>query len=410
MPTTKTITIDSNTFSLNALLIKHNIYLPIMRQYFTTSQFEQKDSEDLEKYCKRLFNSLYNRVGITTDRGTNVPLSREERLARRAARQTVIDNSCDSILSALGIEVIKHCPARSQILFKNSGKKYRMSTDDISRLAKAINKRVSLSHEHHLKTTIGVELEFIGDYSKLRHFNGCMRELVGSDRYDPRMNYNKNEGDKWVLGTDSSVHPTGNQRGTGRRGYELTSPILDLDSEKDMAELKAVCDLIKSDFNGEVNATCGTHVHMSFPVYPTSLATDDLVKHFARSYKACEDSLFDKLVPYRRRANRARFSHSVNEYYVWNRYQKLNFNNVKKDSKNMHLEFRQLDGTLDYDKIHAWSKLQRLFVELTLDSWKEINEDSSKKVSKVELDDVICSKELDDCTVEQLLVMSKVIA
>ena len=395
-----TITIGNETFSLNVLIIKSEKYLPLMRSFFSERQFAQKDNEDLEKYCKRLFNNLYTRVGITTNLGVNLPQSRRP----REQRQT-LDNSCDSILSALGIEIIKHNPVRSQVLFKSSGNKYRMNSDEIRALSDAIKKKVSIKRKSNLDVKIGVELEFVGHVSKCKAFGLAMKNLVGADRYTAPLRYNKNEGDKWVLGKDCSVRPTGGQCGNGFAGYELTSPILDLSSAKDMEELKNVCALIKDTFSGETNATCGTHVHMSFPV---KCASRDLSKHFARSYKISEDSLFDKLVPYRRRGNHARYSQSMNENYIWGRYQKLNFNNVEDNSNSMHLEFRQLDGTLDYDKIYAWCKIQKLFIDLTMDSWNV--ESETKTAKSVNLSDVIASDEFDSGTVEQLMKMSSMIA
>ena len=96
--------------------------------------------------------------------------------------------------------------------------------------------------------------------------------------------------------------------------------------------------------------------------------------------------------------------------HVWDRYRKLNFNNVNKDSDNMHLEFRQLDGTLDFDKIYSWIKLQKLFVDMTMNTWKKECDDLDKPV-KIELEDVILyDATYDNGVVENLMKMSKMIA
>lgn len=399
-----TITLNNETFSLNTLLIKYEKYLPMMKEYFTERQFAQKSNENFEKYCSRLFNTLYTRVGITTNIGVNEPVISEARTERRAA---LLDTSCDKILNALGIEVVRHCAQRSLVMFKNSGKSYRMKTPEIKQLAQHIKDSTSLKVKKHTKVKIGVELEFVAPVTNTKKFNAAMKNLVGEDRYKPIMRYNKNDGDKWVLGKDASVKPTGNQRGTGMAGFELTSPIIDLSSKEDVEELRKVCDLLANVFGAEVNSTCGTHVHMSFPV---TSASDEMCKHFAKCYRRNEEDVFDKVVPYRRRADHARYSMSVNENYIWDRYQKVNFNNVTKNSKQMHLEFRQLDGTIDFDKIMAWTKLQKLFVELALESWDGKNNKEKSSCCVTDIYNVICSKEVDASSVENLMKMSGMIA
>lgn len=399
-----TITLNNETFSLNTLLIKHDKYLPMMKEYFTERQFAQKASENFEKYCRRLFNALYTRVGITTNIGVNAPVTAEALAERRTA---LLDTSCDKILNVLGIEVVRHCAQRSLVMFKNSGNSYRMKTPEIKQLANHIKERTSLKIKKRTKVKIGVELEFVAPVQDTKKFNAAMKSLVGEDRYKPIMRYNKNGGDKWVLGKDMSVKPTGNQRGTGMAGFELTSPIIDLSSKKDIEEFSKVCELLETVFHAEVNSTCGTHVHMSFPV---ESATDEMCAHFAKCYRRNEEDVFDKVVPYRRRADHARYSLSVNENYIWGRYQKLNFNNVAKDSKQMHLEFRQLDGTVDFNKIMAWAKLQKLFVELALESWDSKNNKAKRACYVTDIYNVICSNEVDSNSVESLMKMSGMIA
>jgi hypothetical protein len=187
----------------------------------------------------------------------------------------------------------------------------------------------------------------------------------------------------------------------------LTSPIFNLNSKKDLNELKAVCKLVEEKFEGVVNNTCGTHVHMSFPV---DVASVDLVEHFARSYRKSEDTLFDKCVPNNRKGNNARYAHSVNTFHLWDRYRKLNFCNVKKDSQEMHLEFRQLNGTLDYDTIIAWCKLQQLFINLTLDTWEIDDIDAKERPIEVRLEEIVVGENFDDkSTNETLMKMSKMI-
>ena len=94
---------------------------------------------------------------------------------------------------------------------------------------------------------------------------------------------------------------------------------------------------------------------------------------------------------------------------MWDRYRKINITKVKKDSDNLHLEFRQLDGTLEYDKIISWVKLQKLFCEITMDSFYRETADENKPV-KIELSDVIVTQKLGAESIEPLMKMSKLVA
>ena len=393
----KRITIDNVTFSLNALIVNPNKYLPLMQIQLRANVFAKRANEDNERYLTRIFNAIYRSTAgtVTTPSGT-----------RRTCTPIPLTTGCEKILNALGIELVKRCPKRSSIMFKHSGNKYRMNNDEMNKLLESIKKKTSFRRKYHPKFLIGVELEFIGNRNKVEAFNTAMYNLVGGDRYNPEMSYNKNRGSKWVLGTDGSVH-AGGSLSSAYRGFELTSPILNPNSKKDMLELKKVTVLIKDIMGGTVNATCGTHIHMSFPV--ESVITDELIMHFARSYRKSENTLFDKVVPLRRRGNRAHYSKTVSVVYLWDRYRKLNFNNVEKNTKNMHLEFRQLDGTLDYDKIYAWCKLQQLFVEMTLDTYDKKCEDTMKPI-EIELNDVIIKKAVTEDCIESLMKMSKMVA
>ena len=399
------LTIGNKTFSLNVLIANPDAYLPLMQPMFCANTFAQKPNENYERYLRRLFTLLYNRMNAAV-----ASSSESHGTVRRAAPIRVeINENCQTILSALGIDIVKKCPKRSSVLFKSSGNRYRMDNTELNKLAEAVKHNVSYKPKKRLNdssVSFGVELEFIGKKDQLHAFENAIVMAVGEGRYYNAGGYNKNEGKVWVLGKDMSVKPKGNQCGRGMRGYELTSPILNLGSKKDLSELATVCDIVKNIFNGEVNATCGTHIHMSFPV---ECASDELVAHFARSYRKSEASLFDKLVPKNRRENNAHYSGSVNVRHVWDRYRKLNFQHVKKNSDNMHLEFRQLNGTLDYDVIIAWAKLQKLFVNLTLDSWRLKCDDIEKPI-KIELDDIIVSKSLNLAVTESLMKMGKLVA
>ncbi len=399
---TRKITIGDKTFSLNALIANPDAYLPIMQPLLRESVFVKKESESDERYLWRIFTALYTRNAAEGEHSA-------ARGTRSRTVPIILDENCESILTALGIDIVKKCPKRSSITFKNTGHNYRINNEEVIKLAESVKRDVKFSVKHKLankNVSFGVELEFIGKKNHTAAFENAMIKAVGADRFQNVGSYNKNSGKMWILGKDCSVKPKGAQCGCGMSGFELTSPILNLNSKKDLSELATVCDIIKTFFNGEVNSSCGTHVHMSFPV---EKASDDLIVHFARSYRKSEASLFDKLVPPGRRENKARYAKTVSVRYLWNRYRKLNFGNVKKDSDNLHLEFRQLDGTLDYDKIISWVRLQKMFCEMTLESWHYTCADDAKPI-QINLDDVIVTKKLGAESIESLMKMNKMIA
>lgn len=399
--TIRKLTIGNKSFSLNALIANPDAYLPLMQQLVSASVFERKASETSDRYFTRLFNLLYSKQSRRSNIGNAVT---------RAPRTSIpLDENCNAILSALGIDVVKKCPKRSSIIFKSSGNSYKMNNEEIIKLAEAVKHDMKFKVSHKLlnsDVSFGVELEFIGKRDQINAFADAMNKAVGADKFVICGCYHKNSGKTWELGYDGSVQPRGSQCGCGMNGYELTSPIFNLSSKKDLHELETVCNLVKTHFSGVTNRTCGTHIHMSFPV---EKASDALIEHFVRSYSKSEASLFDKLVPTERRENKARYARAASVNNMQDRYCKINVTKVKRNSDNMHLEFRQLDGTLEYDKIISWVKLQKLFCEMTLNSFHREMADADKPI-QIELDDVIVTHQLGIESIEPLMKMSRLVA
>lgn len=399
--TIRKLTIGNKSFSLNALIANPDAYLPLMQQLVNASVFERKASETSDQYFTRLFNLLYSKQNRRSNIGNT---------ATHAPRTSIpLDENCNAILSALGIDVVKKCPKRSSIIFKSSGNSYKMNNEEIIKLAEAVKHAMKFKVNRKLlnsDVSFGVELEFIGKRDQINAFADAMNKAVGADRFVICGCYHKNAGKTWELGRDCSVQPRGSQRGCDMTGYELTSPIFNLNSKKDLHELETVCNIVKTHFSGVTNRTCGTHIHMSFPV---EKASDALIEHFVRSYSKSEASLFDKLVPPERRENKARYARAASVNDMQDRYRKINVTKVKRNSDNMHLEFRQLDGTLEYDKIISWVKLQKLFCEMTLDSFHREATDADKPI-QIELDDVIVTHKLGIESIEPLMKMSRLVA
>ena len=394
------LTIGNKSFSLNALIANPDAYLSLMQPLVNASVFERKASETSDHYFTRLFNLLYSKQNRRSNIGNT---------ATHAPRTSIpLDENCRAILSALGIDVVKKCPKRSSIIFKSSGNSYKMNNEEIIKLAEAVKHDMKFKVSRKLlnsDVSFGVELEFIG-IDQINAFADAMNKAVGADKFVICGCYHKNTGKTWELGSDCSVQPRGSQRGCDMTGYELTSPILNLSSKQDLHELETVCNIVKTHFSGVTNRTCGTHIHMSFPVEKASGA---LIEHFVRSYNKSETSLFDKLVPPERRENKARYARAASINDMQDRYRKINVTKVKRNSDNMHLEFRQLDGTLEYDKIISWVKLQKLFCEMTLDSFHREATDADKSI-QIELGDVIVTHQLGIESIEPLMKMSRLVA
>ena len=400
--TVNRITVGDNSFSYNVLLAKHSKYLPLMSTQLTRTQFTQKESESFDAYLLRIFNLIYRRQNPVA-RGTNTT----------QRRSITIDEKATAMLNALGITFVKKCPIKSKIMFKNSGRSYRMNNEEMLKLISCTKSSLNYKKVKKLPVKIGVEFEFIGKYAKQNQFIKKMKELVGADNFSSPLSYNHNDGGKWVLGKDGSVAPMSSDSGLGMSGYELTTPILNVNSKSDMAMLKKVCELIQIEFEGHTNKKCGTHIHMSFPVNKDDLewnygcmAENEFLKHFCRSYRKSEPTLFDRLVPKDRRENKAKYAKTASIRYLLDRYRKLNFGNVKRGSDNLHLEFRQLNGTLDYDTVYSWVKIQKMFCEFTMHTWNNSQaQDNESKAIQLNLEDVIGTKIFNETISETLLIM-----
>lgn len=348
--------INNDSFTLREFLLNPNKYSNVLNSNLSRFVRTRKDNElDLDFYV-RLFNSLLKKAsGSTSSNGTVV-------------RRT-LDATARGILAKLGIDVIKYNQKTSNVVFKNSGNSYKMKNDSIDNIIKAIKEDTKYTRQKK-SVLIGVELEFLGDYS-YSAFAMEMNNLVGADNFSTPLRYNHNDGSKWVLGTDGSIvcHRS------GKRGYELTSPKLNPSNKKDMDTLYKVIELIKEKLHGEVNKSCGTHIHMSFDT--KQAVSLNMCKFLAKSYTNNESTLFDVVVPKTRTNSRWCARCSVLDPFR-SRYQKINFLHIDRngndrhnglitdDLHRMHLEFRQLNGTLDYDVIQAWIKLQKLFIEISL--------------------------------------------
>lgn len=398
----KSIIINNTNIELKDFIDHSERYLDIFRAQFKPSTFEKKSQETHEQYLKRLFALLYFR------------LNKQERVVNRQPTQKTENDLC--------FDIIRRSAKSSRVIFKASGNSYRMSNEILDSIMRALDNKSSKNLCYSDKT-VGVELEFMGDSRKIDEFNEEMRALVGSDNFVCSLRYIHNDGKRWILGDDGSICSSRRDKRytTYHRALELTSPILRLSSKKDMKMLSDVCDLIKNTLNAYTNKSCGTHVHISFDINKNladiskSRPRDNPVLcYFVKSYRKSEDSLFDKLVSNDRRKNRNKYSRTCNIEYMNTRYRKLNTTCYRQGSSNLHLEFRQLDGTLESKNIIAWAKIQSMFVDNVLKLWYQsqiIEKGSEPEVDMISIEDIVVSDMFRDShEKETLMKMARMIA
>lgn len=205
------------------------------------------------------------------------------------------------------------------------------------------------------KLKFGVEIEFFGiDVNTT--INGLRQSGIEVADFD---GYTHKVINAWKVTTDASVSSIG----TGRlSGLELVSPILYED--EGLEELEKVYEVL-SDLGASVNRSCGTHVHFDVSDYTLS----DMVNFLNLYYK--NQTLINYLVPLSRRDNQFCRSITTNKireinnafdngeligindisHIIGTRYTKVNLRSYIKYGT---VEFRQLNGTLDFSKTEAW--------------------------------------------------------
>ena len=168
----------------------------------------------------------------------------------------------------------------------------------------------------------------------------------------------------WMLTPDGSLMYSGGR--PGFRTIECVSPILQ--GAAGMQALKSVCEAL-AETNAMVNKTCGLHVHHDAVMFTANQAKD-LAWTYVRA-----TPIIDKLVaPSRRAAVNPTFcrpltASDVTHYFEpatsvggmvgINRYKTLNFAAY---ARHKTVEFRQHQGSVDFNKIAAWVKFGHLMM------------------------------------------------
>jgi hypothetical protein len=260
------------------------------------------------------------------------------------------------MLAMYGIILKKELKSSAVLQLKQSQDDIRISKPVYEKLINAIENSNKSYCIQMPKVTFGVEFEFVGsnkpeDVSK---FNIEMCKIF-KEKYFYSGAYTHNDGESWILGRDGSIR-VHDSNIIWPFGYELSTPKLNLLDEKDVSTLTTVINLCKEYLQAEVNKSCGTHIHIGFKydkIFRGNLC--DLLK----AYSYMEKTVFDPIVPTSRRRNRY-----CRQTQPWprNKYQKLSTRfcefNYDGECRNLHFEFRQLEGTLDVDTIVYWAELQ----------------------------------------------------
>lgn len=239
--------------------------------------------------------------------------------------------------------------------FESNGSDLKISNTLFEKMLDAVNNASDPINILIPNFTFGIEFEFVGSdfVEDIANFNTHMIELVG-DSYSYEKRYCHNSGLDWLLGKDGSIKYE-STRGNLLFGYELSTPKL-LFNKESIDLLKKVLNYIKEDLNGEVNKSCGTHIHIGFDC---SKIFRHEIETLLLTYSSMESTVFDPIVPISRRRNRycKATSPIIREKYrkLSARYCKFNFDC---ECKVFHVECRQLEGTLDLDTIINWLRLQ----------------------------------------------------
>lgn len=264
------------------------------------------------------------------------------------------------LLSLYNIELKKESKASATIRLLNKREDSKISKILYDKLLLAIKNR----NLHDIKlpdVTFGIEFEFVGSRAAvdLSNFNTAMSALF-KERYFYSGSYTHNDGSSWVLGRDGSIRYANSYLAVPY-GYELSTPKLRLHNSDDINNLAKVIEYIRTYLHGEVNLSCGTHIHIGFSNNDLNLS--DIYRFtildLLSSYSKMEKVVFDPIVPSSRRRNRYC---KATKPKLREKYQKLSSRfcefTYDGESRSLHFEFRQLEGTLDLNIILNWTTLQ----------------------------------------------------
>lgn len=205
--------------------------------------------------------------------------------------------------------------------------------------------------------TFGIEIECLLPLQNSRQI--LMNEMRIRGLHVEDNGYNHNDSTTtWKLVSDSSV------RGSGSTalyyGCEVVSPILQ--GEDGRSQLRRACEALVV-VKAKVNTTCGLHIH-----HGTTDFTIDSFKKLAKYYASHQEEIDMMLAPSRRStrnpqycggikwmltASRLQNAQTIHEFcqITGTRYASVNFSAFLRHGT---IEFRQHQGTVNFDKIVEW--------------------------------------------------------
>lgn len=211
--------------------------------------------------------------------------------------------------------------------------------------------------------TFGVEIEVAGDWSdsdETARIAQALRSAGISAQYD---SYGHSTRDYWKVIYDSSC------------GHEIVSPILRGDAGLD--ELEKVCTALQNA-GCRVNSHCGFHVHHGIQ----HLSQKQIRNIYLLAIKW--ERVVDRLVAPSRRGNENEYARSIShnaktlrevqscmDILTKRSFQNFRLNvvpgrfykvNPESFSRHGTIEFRQHQGTLDFDKMRFWIIMTQNFV------------------------------------------------
>lgn len=217
----------------------------------------------------------------------------------------------------------------------------------------------------------GVEAEFFGMPRRKAVELLTAEGLASADD-----GYNHHPAEYWRITHDASVATAGTGESSGN---ELVSPVLRINRKMHFKQVQTALHTLR-DNGGDIDKTCGLHVHHSAAAM-TPLLLAETLAHYAIFQRAIDSILpksrrvtgghtgsgYSKAVENLTDINEAlrrpgtSFREAVSLGNTRNRYQVVNLNALDKHGT---VEFRQHSGTLNAAKTNNWVKLTRLFMDI----------------------------------------------
>lgn len=193
--------------------------------------------------------------------------------------------------------------------------------------------------------TFGVEIECVNALRETLINNARERgleiEFLGYTHADSRTAYK--------LVTDSSIH--------GQDPIECVTPVLN-GGRSGFSSLKKMCEALK-ETGAKANRSTGLHVHVGYPNM-----TDEHYINVFKNYQKLE-GVIDSFMAPSRRDNNCKWAHTLRDtnfdtcfnksdvaYKLGTRYTKVN---AEAWGRHNTIEFRQHQGSTNYEKISKWA-------------------------------------------------------